>query len=652
VNTPDGKTKWQPITFKDKPQYIHQIFNEGNLLWICSDYGLFRYDASVHLSQSLTYNALITKVTLNNDSVCFWENQTIDPVSKKLLPSFLKKKISYTFNSVLFDFAATSYIKESDNEYRYKLDGFDKEWSPWSGKMAKEYTNLHEGTYCFKVQSRNILGQESTIAEFHFVVAAPWYRTLWAYLLYVAFAGLFFYLGLKTYTKSLKEINLKLERTVAERTLEIKQQAIQLEKLSLVARETDNAVVLIDRDFKIEWVNEGFTRLYGFTLDEYIARHGRSLVEFSVNPKIGETINQCVQTKKSVVYQTESPTKIGKTVWTQTTLTPILDSNGEIEKFVVLETDIHKLKEAERAIIAQAKELSKANAVLEETQSELLQQKEELLQVNTTLQDSNDKISHQNDFIQSSIRYAKNIQEAILPLSERLDKYVDWAVIYQPKDIVSGDFYWFARLSGREEFILATIDCTGHGVPGAFMSMVAERLLNEVVKINGIHNPAEILTAVDASLKKALKQDKNQNNDGMDITLCLFNRLDDDKTKVIYAGAKTKLYYFKQIENKILTIKGDSKHIGGQLVSRHHEEFHNHELILDKGDTLVMLTDGIIDQNDCNRKRFGTQKLVKILEENINLSTTELRDCVFNELNTHMEGTAQRDDITVFFVRI
>ena len=652
LKTADGKTSWKPIIFKDKPQYIHQIFHDGRLLWICTDNGLFRYDPQVRITASPVFNALITRVTLNNDSVCFW-GQSMQPMnSSSSAPIVSPKEISYSYNSVLFDFAATSFIKESENEFRYKLEGFDKEWSPWTSKMSKEYTNLHERSYCFKVQARNIMGVESTVAEYSFEIKAPWYRTILAYLAYIIAGGLVFFIGLRVYTKSLKDINLKLERTVEERTQEIKKQAEQLEKLSIVASETDNAVVLIDREFRIEWVNEGFTRLYGFTMDEYVKRYGRSLIEFSVNPQIMETISRCRETKKSVVYQTESPTKSNRRVWTQTTLTPILDADGEIEKFVVLETDIHLLKEAEKAITEQAIELAEANVILEETQQELMQQREELLQVNDTLVDSNKKISHQNELINSSIRYAKNIQEAILPLSERLNKYVDWAVIYQPKDIVSGDFYWFARISGHEQFILATIDCTGHGVPGAFMSMVAERLLNEIVKLNGVHDPAVILDQLDAGIKKALKQDRNQNNDGMDISLCLFNREDNGQTKVVYAGAKTKIYYHRKGELSISAIKGDSRHIGGQLVTRNHGAFHNHELLLNEGDTIVMLTDGLIDQNDVARKRFGTQKFVKLLESNVKQSIDDLRDCVQAALDEHMDGTSQRDDITVFFVRI
>lgn len=646
LKTSNSGTVWQPILFKDKPQYIHQVFYDDQLLWICTDNGLYRFDPKVKVSVSPAYHALITRVSLNNDSVCFWGNQLEGNSSQAI------KEIDHAYNSLLFDFAATSFVKESENEFRYMLEGFDKEWSPWTNKMSKEYTNLHERHYTFKVQARNIMGVESSVAEYEFEINAPWFRTVYAYLAYLLAGGLLFFFGLKVYTRGLKDINARLERTVEERTLEIKKQAEQLEKLSIVASETDNSVILVDEELNIEWVNEGFIRLYGFTMEEYIQKYGRSLIAFSVNPQIRETIQQCRLTKKSVVYQTESPTKSNKKIWTQTTLTPILDCRGEIEKFVVLETDINRLKEAEKAIIAQAQELSKANAELKETQHELLQQKEELLQVNNNLVSSNHKISQQNESIQSSIRYAKNIQEAILPLNDRLDKYVDWAVIYEPKDIVSGDFYWFARISGHEQFILATIDCTGHGVPGAFMSMVAERLLNEIVKINEVYDPALILDMLDSGIKKALKQERNQNNDGMDISLCHFTRLENGQTKVVYAGAKTKIYCYRVVEAAMMTIKGDSKHIGGQLVTRNQESFHNHELLLEKGDTIIMLTDGLVDQNDRSRKRFGSQKMLKLLEDNICLPINELRDALQTELHHHMEGTTQRDDITVFFVRV
>jgi len=469
-------------------------------------------------------------------------------------------------------------------------------------------------------------------------------------------------------TAQLSEINSHLENKVWERTREIEAQTLRLteynkklEMLSIVATQTNNAIMIMDADGNILWLNDCFTRLYGYNLEQFIAARGSNIRQTSFNKDINNTIEKCLSKRKPVFYEAVNVMQTGEDIWTETILTPIYNEKDELTNLVTIDSDITrhknyeshilKLEEAERKITMQAMKLSQANTVLEETQSELLEQKEELLQVNRTLHDSNKKIQSQNEYIQGSIRYAKSIQEAILPLPERLDKYIDWSVIYLPKDTVSGDFYWFARRS-REEFILATIDCTGHGVSGAFMSMVAERLLNEVVKINGIYDPAQILEDLDVGLKKALKQDKNLNNDGFDISLCFFNRLGNDQTKVTFAGAKSKLFYYKQSEREINCLKGDSKHIGGQLVSRAELSFQNQELLLDKGDTIIMFTDGLIDQNNADRKRFGSKKMASTLKTYIHSPVSELRNHLLSELEQHTQGCEQRDDITVFFARV
>ena len=126
----------------------------------------------------------------------------------------------------------------------------------------------------------------------------------------------------------------------------------------------------------------------------------------------------------------------------------------------------------------------------------------------------------QNKKINSSIQYAQNIQQAILPLENNIGKYFDHFIIYKPKDIVSGDFYWYTELENR--VYLASVDCTGHGVPGAFMSMIGSRLLNEIVIEKEITDPAKILALLNSKIIEALRQNETENADGMDVCLICF----------------------------------------------------------------------------------------------------------------------------------
>jgi len=153
-------------------------------------------------------------------------------------------------------------------------------------------------------------------------------------------------------------------------------------------------------------------------------------------------------------------------------------------------------------------------------------------------------VQSQHKNIQGSIQYAQTIQHAILPLQSNMDKFLNHFLIYRPRDIVSGDFYWFAVQEAgteHETIFVAAVDCTGHGVPGAFMSLIGSTLLNETVRVKKIDHPASILEQLDEGVMKALKQDKTHNDDGMDVCLCRIERLDDGNYQILYAGAQRPL---------------------------------------------------------------------------------------------------------------
>ena len=150
-------------------------------------------------------------------------------------------------------------------------------------------------------------------------------------------------------------------------------------------------------------------------------------------------------------------------------------------------------------------------------------------------------IEQKNNKITDSIRYAKTIQEAILPTQEHLSNLLgNFFLVFMPKDIVSGDFYWIDK---KDEYIfLAVADCTGHGVPGAFMSLVGNNMLNEIVREEQEYEPERILKRLNERIRLALRQEEDANRDGMDIGICRFKQLPNGKTEMAFAGAKRPLY--------------------------------------------------------------------------------------------------------------
>ncbi|MCS7005924.1 MAG: SpoIIE family protein phosphatase, partial [Cytophagales bacterium] len=209
-----------------------------------------------------------------------------------------------------------------------------------------------------------------------------------------------------------------------------------------------------------------------------------------------------------------------------------------------------------------------------ERTKELQQKQEEILAQNEELQQQREEIMAQRDFIEmknkeltelnahmsQSIQYASQIQRAILPAEEVIRNYVqDFFLIYLPKDVVSGDFYWFSKIDNHLFF--AAVDCTGHGVPGAFMSMIGNTLLNKIINENKILDPAHILNALNEGIITSLRQRETGNNDGMDVCLCRIDIVNEEQFELYFAGARRPLYIFK--DDDIIELKGSRSHIGG-----------------------------------------------------------------------------------------
>lgn len=453
--------------------------SDHKVLWLLNLQSFTLYNLQHKIDVRQKYYAMLSHVQFKGDSIGLFYPDGRNPGIE----------IPYTHNGVSFRFSAPYFMYDLQPYFSYMLEGYDTSWSKYSKSSLKEYTSLPEGTYTFRLRAVNGYGMYSEELSFTFTILPPWYRTGWAYTLYVIFGLSGFWLAVRLSARRLRKQKERLEKVVTERTKEV------------------------------------------------------------------------VEQKQQIEHQ-----------------------KGELE-------------------------------------------------------------SAYKD-IKDSIHYAQRIQEAIMPDEDGIHSlFADSFIYFQPRDIVSGDFYWFHETSGK--IFIACVDCTGHGVPGALMSMVGTTLLNQIVGEKKISSPDTILDELHIGVRHALKQDTGgETRDGMDIAVCVI----DKKTDMLqYAGANRAFWL---IRNGALTeIKADKFPIAGdqQEDLRH---FTAHTVKLENNDCIYLSTDGYADQ-------FGGEKGKKFMVKRFQQLLLSLNGKTMAEQKTLLEknfvdwkgNLEQVDDVLVMGFR-
>jgi serine phosphatase RsbU (regulator of sigma subunit) len=473
--------KWESNTFKKiSRNIIHAIYHDENgVTWLGGPKGIFRFDPEMASEFSKPVSVSLRKITSGENQLSFLGVfADMDGTVHHDQLEWQVPVLSFSNNTIAFEYAAQHYDEKGSNLYSYKLEGFDKGWSAWKSETKSVYTNLPEGDYVFRVKAKNLYDSESEETTFQFTILPPWYRTIWAYLGYLLLLGGFVYGAVTISTRSLKAI-------IKERTAEVVKQ--------------------------------------------------KELVE------------------------------------------------------------------------------------------------------------------HKNKDIMDSINYAQRIQRAILPTNELLtNKLKETFVLYQPKDVVSGDFYWYTE-KGKDVFV-AVADCTGHGVPGAFMSMIGSSMLNHAVNEQGVIEAGEILSVVHKGIRHSLKQEETQNRDGMDIALLRFTINDSNEiVKLQYAGANRPIWFFRNGE--LGEIKATKSSIGGH--TSEDQIFTSNEVEFDKGDVFYIFSDGYPDQFGGEKgKKLTTKKLKDLLMLIYKDSMSKQKDHLDKAFSDWKGENEQVDDVCFIGVRV
>ena len=494
----EGKYVWNSKMFKRHSDgIVHALFHEKKgITWLGGTNGLIRYDNRIVSDYEIPYNTLIRSVIFG-DSLLFGGAYQKENNNSLPQPKDFVINLKYSANKpITFSFSSTSYIDEKKTEYSFLLEGHGSDWSKWSPRTIKEYY-LSEGSYSFKVKARNINDLVSSEAVFSFIVLPPWYRTTWAYVLYVIGFVFVVYAIIRLSIRRVKQKNIQLEGLVKERTKEVVIQKQDAEK---------------QRD---------------------IAEHQKELVE-----------------------------------------------------------------EAHREIT-------------------------------------------------DSINYAERIQRSFLATDDILDANLEeYFVFFQPKEVVSGDFYWADNLSNGN-FAMVNADSTGHGVPGAIMSILNISSIEKAVRLNFLE-PYEIFNSTRKTIIERLKKDGSPEGgkDGMDASIICF---DFASNKFTYTAAQNPIWIVR--DGALTEIKPEKMPVG-----KHDKDkvpFVGGVFEMEKGDVIYTLTDGFQDQfGGPKGKKFMVKKMREYILSISHLPMKEQHTRISEVFSNWKGDTEQVDDVCVIGVRI
>lgn len=286
------------------------------------------------------------------------------------LPKYFElplEKNYLTFKWVGIDLASPDKV-----HYSHILEGFDPNWSEPSTKNEVTYSYLPSGKYTLKIKARNSDGLwNRNPVTIEFRILPPFYYSRLFIVIFILVGSLIVVLISRSRKLTFEKETEILEKTIEIRTRQLLNEKLiveqqkeelsaqtdrleavnhELEKLSIAASKTDNSILITDKDFNVHWVNEGFVKLFGYSLDEFIKKRGKNLAQNSFNPEIEQVLKVCIEKRESVTFSTQVETRMGQSKWVQTTLTPIYDSHGLFRQMVAVDSDITKIKEINREL--------------------------------------------------------------------------------------------------------------------------------------------------------------------------------------------------------------------------------------------------------------------------------------------------------------
>jgi len=583
-------------------------------------------------------------------------------------------------NKLEFEYAGLSFIAPEQVTFKYRLKGFDEMWVMAGKRRTAYYTNLNPGEYTFEVMAMNHDGVWSRLpAKITFYIEPYFYQTtFFAIFIFLLIAST----GFGVYYWRIKNLELsrkKLQRGIEEQTKQIKLQYNEIRTQAKELEALDNIVQTINQEVTLDNVldalliqglklfdkaEKAIFLIYNTKKEKYVLVSYKGYPEdFYIEPiKKEKCLKYCEQGRQHsegfyLISPKKSKNKISETYQPLSSLAMLIEYHGSVAGIVFFDQE-------EEDINIQPTDMNKLKRFRDHALS-AFQRAQNLQQI----ENKNLEIERSLKKMADSIRYAKRIQNAIFVDTKDIENAFDEAfVFYKPKDIVSGDFYWFTETMPEPVYdveiteegsqsvfkgfsetfkILAAVDCTGHGVPGALMTVVGNDLLDSIVKQKQAIKPSQILRQLDLGVKTYLKQEEGtQSNDGMDMSIIT---IDEAKNRLTFAGAKNPLIHIRKGE---LTVhKGAKFPIGGIQIKR--KVFKTTTIPYEKGDVFYLFSDGFQDQFGGDKERkYGPKRFRNLLLEINEKSMKEQKEILSEGFKNWKRDFKQTDDVLVIGIRL
>lgn len=574
-------------------------------LWFGTIKGATRYNARHDNPNIIPPLVKLTNLRLFYEDVDWVEKCVNEIEAYRDVP--IDPCLDYRDNHLTIDFIGLDFTTPEDVRYRFKLVGFDTEWQPETDQNSVTYSNLPPGEFVFNVIARNGDGVWSEPVTYSFVIEAPFWLKTWFYVISIPLGLGIIYVLVLLRTRRIARSKRQLEELIRLRTRDLRKQKKEVEKLSVVASQTEDGIIIADASGEITWMNQSLRRMTGLSLEKFKERFGPTVSDLSDHEDIEGFLKRIKTRKETLHYDVQATPRPGEEsrMWLSASITPAYDADEKLSNIVVVYTDITDRKNAE----------------------------DQLIRINKDITDS--------------IQYASQIQEAIMPNTEILKaNFPESFVFFRPRDIVSGDFYWFTRIG--EVFVWCAVDCTGHGVPGAFMSMIGNEFLHQIVNNGSITGPEQALEQMDAMIKRALHKtgEDKDSKDGMDLAMVAIHM---ESMMGQYSGAFNPMYLVRDGELQIF--EANKVSIGS--IPDDFGELQGHEFKVQPGDSIYVFSDGFIDQfGGEHGKKYMRGRFKKFILSIQDHPMDKQLELVNEEFDRWKGERDQLDDVLVIGVKV